>query len=100
MTILANRILSGLRYPAGPVESAPLQLARGVDTLGAGGSVVVAIPGFPTGTQAMAAFNITSPTTNGFLVCSYNPGTGDLTIASSALAGDANAVVNWLLYFF
>ena len=100
MTILSNRVLGGLRYPAGPVESAPLQLARGIVTLGGAGSVTENIPGFPNSTQVMTQFNITSPGGVGPLVAGYNPATGVLTIASIAGAADANNIVNYLLYFF
>jgi hypothetical protein len=100
MTILANRVLGGLRYPSGPVESAPLQLARGIVTLGGAGSVTESIPGFPTSTQVMCQFNSSSPGAVGPLVGGYNPGTGILTITSVAGAADANNIVNYLLYFF
>jgi hypothetical protein len=72
-------------------------MARGQDVLGAGGSVNVSVPGFPAGATAIATYDTSTAGPTGLLAAGYTAGSGILQIASTAGAGDAGEVVNWVL---
>ena len=101
MAVFSNRVLSGLRYPSGPVESRPLMIARGQVDLDGAGLAVENVPGFPAGATVICSYNAPVVTVGaGELEGGYDSVTGHLSIDSNAGAAAAGARVNWILVYF
>lgn len=99
MPIDSNRVLAGVRYPAGPLESAPLQIARGTLALGPAGGASIAVPGFPANSTLIVTGDATVAP-SGVLTADYDlTVAGAVFIGSSAGAADNLAQVHWLLIY-
>jgi len=100
MAVLANRAIGGLRYPSGPVESAPLLLARGQVVLDGGGLATESVPGFPAGATGVCSYdNPAAGASTGRVRCGYDSTTGLLSIRTTPAGASPGARVNWFLYY-
>ena len=94
MTILKNVTVDG----GGPTSDANVvQIAVGTVVLGGGGANSNVVPRFGANARPFSSIDDAGPTPTGHIMLTYNPATGDLVVTSSAGAGDAGVIVNYLL---